>query len=118
MSMTQEQINADLFDQVKQLERENAALRKDRERLESDLAELKSLHQESHINSRQYTPEYWKRICEIQEPAAVWLNGKQVTEFMKDKERLDWLLSVQTIWESRDEIDEDMAENPTMGKTI
>ena len=36
----------------------------------------------------------------------------------QDKERLEWLISVQSIWESRDEIDEDMAENPTMGESL
>ena len=41
---------------------------------------------------------------------------RENAKLRKDKERLDWLLSVQTIWESRDDIDEDMTENPTMGE--
>lgn len=41
---------------------------------------------------KQYTQERWKEICDIEEPMAVWITGKQMTELMKDKARLDFLL--------------------------
>ena len=64
--------------------------------------------------------ELHKELAELKVENAMRREREQreLAELRKDKERLDWLLSVQTIWESRDEIDEDMAENPTMGKTI
>ena len=41
---------------------------------------------------KPYTQERWKEICDIAEPMAVWITGKQMTELMKDKARLDFLL--------------------------
>jgi hypothetical protein len=63
------------------------------EQLEQELNELKAIHKTAITDCQQYTPERWKEICDVQEPAAVWLDGKQMTELMKDKERLDWVLS-------------------------
>ena len=60
--------------------------------LERELADLKAIHKTAIIDCQQYTSESWKEICDIQEPAAIWLNGKQMTDLMKDKERLDWLI--------------------------
>jgi len=61
-------------------------------KLERENADLKAIHKTVIIDCQQYTPESWKEICDIQEPAAVWLNGKQMTDLMKDNERLDWLI--------------------------
>ena len=80
----------------------NEALRKDEE-----LAELKvEIAKLREIEKNYVCPELYEVLIVKNEA------------LRKDKERLDWMLSVQSIWESRDEIDEDMAENPTMGKTI
>ena len=67
------------------------------EQLERELNELKAIHKTAITDCRQYTPERWKEICDLQEPAAVWLDGKQMTELMKDKERLDWLIDNASI---------------------
>lgn len=48
-------------------------------KLERELAELKAIHKTAITDCQQYTPERWKEICDIQEPAAVWLDGKQMT---------------------------------------
>ena len=95
-------------------------------KLERELNELKAIHKTALLECRQYTPERWKEICDVQEPAAVWLDGKQMTELMKDKERLDWLIDNASIsmlrkdedgeewWvelsysEAREDIDEEM----------
>ncbi len=61
-------------------------------KLERELADIKAIHKTAIIDLQQYTSESWKEICDIQEPAAVWLDGKQMTELMKDRERLDWLI--------------------------
>jgi len=66
-------------------------------KLERELNELKAIHKTAITDCRQYTPERWKEICDLQEPAAVWLDGKQMTELMKDKERLDWLIDNASI---------------------
>ncbi len=55
------------------------------EQLERELNELKAIHKTAITDCRQYTPERWKEICEVQEPAAVWLDGKQMTELMKNQ---------------------------------
>lgn len=64
--------------------------------LERELADLKAIHKTAIIDCQQYTPESWKEICDIQEPAAVWIEGKQMTDLMKDKERISWLLTTQS----------------------
>jgi hypothetical protein len=46
---------------------------------------------EHEVKAREITPEHWKTLCDIEEPVAVMVSGKQMTELMKDKERLDWL---------------------------
>ena len=61
-------------------------------KLERELADIKAIHKTAIIDLQQYTSESWKEICDIQEPAAVWLDGKQMTELMKDRERIDWLI--------------------------
>ncbi len=48
--------------------------------------------EEHEVKAREITPEYWKTLCDIEEPVAVMVSGKQMTELMKDKERLDWLI--------------------------
>ena len=53
--------------------------------LERELNELKAIHKTAITDCRQYTPERWKEICDLQEPAAVWLDGKQMTELMKNQ---------------------------------
>lgn len=55
-------------------------------KLERELAELKAIHKTAITDCQQYTPERWKELCAVQEPAAVWLDGKQMTELMQDKE--------------------------------
>ena len=65
-------------------------------KLERELADLKAIHKTAIIDCQQYTPESWKEICDIQEPAAVWIEGKQMTDLMKDKERISWLLTTQS----------------------
>ena len=65
-------------------------------KLERENADLKAIHKTLIIDCQQYTPESWKEICDIQEPAAVLLNGKQMTDLMKDKERISWLLTTQS----------------------
>ncbi len=55
------------------------------EQLERELNELKAIHKTAITDCRQYTPERWKEICDLQEPAAVWLDGKQMTELMKNQ---------------------------------
>ena len=54
-------------------------------KLERELNELKAIHKTAITDCRQYTPERWKEICDLQEPAAVWLDGKQMTELMKNQ---------------------------------
>lgn len=53
-------------------------------KLERELNELKAIHKTAITDCQQYTPERWKEICDLQEPAAVWLDGKQMTELMKN----------------------------------
>ena len=80
----------------------NEALRKDEE-----LAELKvEIAKLRELEKNYVCPELYEVLIVKNEA------------LRKDKERLDWMLSVQSIWESRDEIDEDMAENPTMGESL
>jgi len=66
-------------------------------KLERELDELKAIHKTALTECHQYTPERWKAICDVQEPAAVWLYGKHMTELMKDKERLEWLIDNASI---------------------
>jgi len=61
-------------------------------KLERELADLKAIHKTAIIDCQQYNPKRWKELCDVEEPAAIWLNGKQMTDLMKDKERLDWLI--------------------------
>jgi hypothetical protein len=61
--------------------------------LERELDELKARHRTAILECAQYTPESWATTCEHEEPCAVWLDGSQMTQLMKDKEMLDWLLS-------------------------
>jgi len=81
-------------------------------KLERENADLKAIHKAAIIDCQQYTPESWKEICDIQEPAAVWLDGKQMTDLMKDNERLDWILNNYTLscGITREEVDEKIAE--------
>ena len=53
--------------------------------IERELNELKAIHKTAITDCQQYTPERWKEICDVQEPAAVWLDGKQMTELMKNQ---------------------------------
>jgi len=81
-------------------------------KLERENADLKAIHKTAIIDCQQYTPESWKEICDIQEPAAVWLDAKQMTDLMKDNERLDWILNNYTLscGITREEVDEKIAE--------
>jgi hypothetical protein len=54
-------------------------------KLERELAELKAIHKTAITDCQQYTPARWKEICNLQEPAAVWIDGKQMTELMKNQ---------------------------------
>ena len=61
-------------------------------KLERELTDLKAIHKTAITDCQQYNSESWKELCDIQEPAAIWLDGKQMTDLMKDRERLDWLI--------------------------
>lgn len=61
--------------------------------LERELNELKARHKTAILECTKYTPESWAAACEHEEPCAVWLDGPQMTQLMKDKEMLDWALS-------------------------
>ena len=68
---------------------------------------------EHEVKPREITPEYWKTLCDIQEPVAVMVSGKQMTELMKDKERLDWLIeNASAYWVyTREDIDKAMNQS-------
>ena len=71
--------------------------------LERELNELKARHKTAILECTQYTPESWRDACEFVEPCAVWLDGPQMTQLIKDNERLDWILSnnmVKGEWET------------------
>jgi hypothetical protein len=61
--------------------------------LERELNELKARHKTAILECTKYTPESWAAACEHEEPCAVWLDGPQMTQLMKDKEMLNWALS-------------------------
>ena len=53
--------------------------------LERELNELKAIHKTAILECTQYTPESWASACEHAEPCAVWLDGPQMTQLMKEK---------------------------------
>ena len=53
--------------------------------LERELDELKAIHKTAILECTQYTPESWEEACEHGEPCAVWLDGPQMTQLMKEK---------------------------------
>jgi hypothetical protein len=55
--------------------------------LERELNELKARHKTAILECTKYTPESWAAACEHEEPCAVWLDGPQMTQLMKDKEK-------------------------------
>jgi hypothetical protein len=57
--------------------------------LERELNELKARHKTAILECTQYTPESWAAACEHEEPCAVWLDGAQMTQLMKDKAERD-----------------------------
>ena len=57
--------------------------------LERELNELKAIHKTAILECTQYTPESWAAACEHAEPCAVWLDGPQMTQLMKEKAERD-----------------------------
>ncbi len=57
--------------------------------LERELNELKAIHKTAIIECTQYTPESWAAVCEHAEPCAVWIDGAQMTQLMKEKAERD-----------------------------
>jgi len=53
--------------------------------LERELNELKAIHKTAILECTQYTLESWAATCEHAEPCAVWLDGPQMTQLMKEK---------------------------------
>jgi predicted nuclease with TOPRIM domain len=85
MSIADNWENGELYKELAELKVENAALRKDKERLERELNELKARHKTAILECTQYTPESWAAACEHAEPCSVWLDGQQMTQLMKEK---------------------------------